>query len=104
MSFETSGAGLSELVSCCVPAALSAICVPVKARNRNINVPISSPRKAAISLRTVVGDFGAASDGCADEGSWTGRVGSLLLYFSAVSFPVMKDIRLCLLRTVMSRE
>lgn len=73
--------------------------MPVKARNKNINVPMNSPRKTAISLRRVLFCLGADSDEGTDEGSWTGRVG----FFSVVPWvlPVMKDIRLCLLRTVM---
>lgn len=57
------------------------------------------PQDAANSRRTTLRCGGASEEG-ADDGSCTGRVGSLLLYFSA-SFPVMKDIRLCLLRVVM---
>ena len=65
-----------------------------------MNVPMNSPKNAANSRRTVL-CCGGASEGGVDDGSCTGRVGSLLLYFSAVSFPVMKDIRLFLLRVVM---
>ena len=83
-----------------MPAALSAICVPVNARNKNMNVPINSPRKAAISLRMGLCCLGVDSDGGADDGSWTGKVG----FFSVVPWVllVIKDMRLCLLRTVMA--
>jgi hypothetical protein len=62
-------------VSCEEPAALRAICVPAKARDRNMKVPMNSPMKALISVRIVWSCFRLLGAGVG-EGSWRGNPSS----------------------------
>lgn len=58
--------------------------MPAKARDKNINVPISSPRKAAASvLRVCCRD--PTSRRVTGEGSWNGSSGSVPLIWLPLS-------------------